>query len=168
MASSTGCGAELTGGVCSQCGAPATGAPRRRRVGPVIKWVLIVSVGIVILCALAFPYMMCPGGWYCSDISDLADAAVVGERETVQTIIESMMVDNDLSQVKASTAGRGGEKINSTGAQFHAEFDLYNYMYWDQPATWFCYSWDTDGRIIFQYDVDDEGNCAIDAEQLYP
>ena len=77
-----------------------------------------------------------------------------------------MMVDNDLSSVKASTSGYGGEKIRSAGTQFHPTLDLQDYM--NQPTSQFCYWWRSDGRITFQYDVNADGNCAIDAEQLFP
>ena len=80
--------------------------------------------------------------------------------------IMSMMVDKDLSRVRASTSGHGGEKIRSTGTQFHDTITLRDYM--DQAAALFCYRWDSGGRITFQYDVDDNDNCAIDAKQLFP
>ena len=78
----------------------------------------------------------------------------------------SMMVDKDLSRVRASTSGHGGEKIRSKGVQFHDTITLRDYM--EQTTTQFCYRWDADGRITFQYDVDDNDNCAIDAKQLFP
>ena len=77
-----------------------------------------------------------------------------------------MMADNDLSQVTASVSRHGGEKIRSTGTQFHPTLDLQIYM--NQPTLQFCYWWRSDGRIIFQFDVDDNDNCTIDAEQLFP
>ena len=94
------------------------------------------------------------------------EGAVPAERETMNTAIRSMMVDKDLSQVRASTSGHGGEKIDATSAQFHPTFNLWDYM--DQAATYFCYRWDADGRITFQFDVNADGNCAVDAKQLFP
>ena len=116
------------------------------------------------LAAIIFPLIICPGGLFCGDWG--FEASVAAERETMKTAIMSMMVDNDLSRVTASVSGNGGEKIRSTGTQFHDAIILRGYM--NQAATRFCYRRDADGRIIFQYDVDDNDNCAIDAEQLFP
>ena len=65
---------------------------------------------------------------------------MAGEREAVQTAMNAMKVDNDLSQVTASVSGHGGEKIRSTGTQFHDTIILRDYM--NQAATQFCYRWD--------------------------
>jgi len=90
----------------------------------------------------------------------------VSEPETIQTAIHAFMVDNDLDTVTPSTSGAGGETINRTGTQFHDTFNLLEFM--DQPATRYCYRWWTDGRITHGYDVDADGNCAADTDQLYP
>ena len=129
--------------------------------GHIVVLLGITLVGLLIVAGFLF---ICPGGLGCSDWG--AEAARLAERETMKTAIMSMMVDNDLSQVTASVSGHGGEKIRSTGTQFHPTLDLQIYM--NQAATRFCYRWDADGRITFQYDVDDNVNCAIDAEQLFP
>ena len=84
----------------------------------------------------------------------------------MQTVIDAMMVDNNLAQVTPSTSSGGGEKIRGTGTQLHATIDMSRYMVRD--ITQFCYRWVADGRIIFQYNVNADGNCAIDAEQLFP
>jgi len=126
-----------------------------------------ILVGLLAVVMILIPFRVCylsVGAWGCPDSG--AERAVAAEREVVQTMINAMMEDNDLSQVTASVSGHGGEKIRSTGTQFHDTITLRNYM--DQAATLFCYRWDAAGRITFQYDVDDNINCAIDAEQLFP
>ena len=160
MAACTSCDAELTGEFCSQCGAPATGAPRRRRMNTVVKWVLISCgwlLGVMLVAAIVVPlFVRYPTG----DSGNARDA----EREYVQTAIQVLMVDNDLSKVTPSTSGVGGEKIVITSTQFHPAINLSDYM--EQDSTLFCYRWDADSRITFQYDIDDNGNCT--SLQLYP
>ena len=161
MAFCTNCGTELTGEFCSQCGTPATGAPRMRGMNPVLKWVLIsfgALVGLVVLAAIIVPTISFNGGHN--------NHAAEAEYWTVQTIIQSLMVDNNLDRVTPSTSGAGGEQIRNTGTQLHPTIDTSDYMLED--ATEFCYRWDTAGLITFQYDVNADGNCALDAEQLFP
>ena len=120
---------------------------------------MLVVVGIIVaLAAIVVPLVISFAG------SGEA-AAQAGEVETAQTAIQSLMVDNDLSAVTASTAGVGGEKINNTGTQFNATISLLAYM--DQTSTQYCYRWGTDGRITFQYDLV-AGACAATGTQLYP
>ena len=126
-----------------------------------------ILVGLLAVVMILIPLRVCflsVGAWGCPDSG--SERAMLSERESIQTSILSLMVDNDLTQVTASVSGHGGEKIRSTGTQFHETIILRDYM--DQAATLFCYRWDADGRITFQYDVDDNINCAIDAEQLFP
>ena len=132
----------------------------------ILKIVAIV-VGFLAVVIILIPLRVCflsVGAWGCPDSG--SERAMLSERESIQTSILSLMVDNDLTQVTASVSGHGGEQIRSTGTQFHETIILRDYM--DQAATLFCYRWDADGRITFQYDVDDNINCAIDAEQLFP
>ena len=91
---------------------------------------------------------------------------MAAELDAVQAAIDVFMADNDLVEVTPSTSDAGGEKINGTGSQFHATLDLQLYM--REPASQFCYRWQRDGLIIFQYGVNADGNCAIDANQLFP
>ena len=168
MAACTRCGAELTGEICSQCSAPATGAPRRRRKRPVIERVLITFgwlLGFVFLSAIIVPLFT----RFETDKNQIPPRVV--ENETIQTAINAFMADNALAKVTPSTSGGGGEKIRSTGTQFHPTINLSDYWsvyldYKDQGSTGYCYKWDTDGRITFQYDIDDNGNCS--SFQLYP
>ena len=91
---------------------------------------------------------------------------MAAELDVVQTTINAFMADNDLVEVTPSTSDAGGEKITGTGGQFHATLDLQPYM--REPASLFCYRWQGNGQIIFQYDVTADGNCAIDADRLFP
>ena len=119
---------------------------------------MLVVVGIIVaLAAIIVPLVISFAG-------SGEDAAQKGEVETVQTAIQSLMVDNDLSSITASTAGVGGEKINSTGTQFHASIIMAAYM--DQAATQYCYRWGTDGRITFQYNLV-AGACNAAGAELY-
>ena len=130
---------------------------------PALKWVLISLgslVGVMLLAAILLPPFIPFRG------SNPPPKNPDAERETVQTAIQSLMVDNDILEVTPSISGAGGEKITSTSTQFHPTLDLR--AYWEPSATQFCYRWDTDGRITFQYEVNADGNCAIDTEQLFP
>ena len=88
------------------------------------------------------------------------------ELGTVQTGINAFMAVNDLFEVTSSTSREGGEKIDGTVGEFHVTLELQPYIRAD--TTTFCYRWQGDGLIIFQYDVNAEGNCAIDTKQLFP
>ena len=132
----------------------------------ILKIAAIVA-GLLAVVMILLPLKICflsLGGLGCPESGP--EAAKLAEREYVQTAILSIMVDNDLAGVTSSTSGAGGETIRRKGTQFHPTIDLSDYI--DQPASLFCYRWAADGRITFQYDVDDNINCAIDAEQLFP
>ena len=92
--------------------------------------------------------------------------AQAAERETIQTAIKSMMNDNNLAAVTASTSGAGGEKIKNTGTQFHPTVNLQGYM--GQPSTLYCYRWGRDGLVTYQYQVDDNNECSPANDQLFP
>ena len=110
--------------------------------------------------------LACGGGEDTSQLDDMAEQfAQVGERETVQILIQNLMIDNDLSAVTASTSAAGGEKITNASTQFHATITMANYM--DQASTQYCYRWATNGLITFQYDLVG-GACAAIGTQLYP
>ena len=120
---------------------------------------MLVVVGIIVaLAAIVVPLVISFAG-------SGEQAAQAGEVETVQTAIQSLMVDNALPAVTASVSGVGGEKINNTGTQFDPTVTLLAYM--DQPSTQYCYRWGTDGRVTFQYDLV-AGVCALTGTQLYP
>ncbi len=119
---------------------------------------LVVTGIIVALAAIIVPLVIRFSG-------SGETAAQVGERETIQTAIQTMMVDNDLTAVTASTSTAGGERVANTGTQFNAAITLLSYM--DQAATQYCYRWGTDGRLTFQYDLV-SGACAAAGTQLFP
>ena len=88
-----------------------------------------------------------------------------GERETMQTVIQSMMVKNNLASVTASndTANPKGKRLTNTGTDFHETYNIKDHI--DQAASKYCYKWDTTGRITYQYYVDGtNGACKT---QLY-
>ena len=129
---------------------------------PVLKWVLIsfgCLVALLIVAYILYSLIKPPAGTGPYRYPK-------GNFETVQTAIQTLMVDNDIDQVTPSTSGVGGEKISSTSTQFHPTITMSDYM--DGLSTTYCYRWDTTGRITFQYDYDDAGNCAADTDQLYP
>jgi len=126
---------------------------------------ILASLFIILAAITVVFFLICPGPWGCSNEKG-AEGAVAAERDTMQTTVDAMMADNELNQVRASTSGFGGEKIEATGAQFHGTINLRKYM--RRAASEFCYRWDADGRITFPYDVNADGNCAVDAQQLFP
>ncbi len=118
---------------------------------------MLVVVGIIVaLAAIIVPLVISFSG-------SGKEAAQEGERETLQTAIQTMMLDNDLTGVTAS--GATSVKALSTGTQFHASITLANYM--DQASTQYCYQWGTDGRVTFQHDITDAGACDA-TDQVYP
>ena len=108
---------------------------------------MLVVVGIIVaLAAIIVPLVISFAG-------SGEEAAQVGERETLQTAIQSMMVDNDLSAVAAQ-----GTAATATDAfAFATGVTLQAYM--DQAATQFCYTWGTDGRLLTQTDEPVGGTC---------
>ncbi len=121
---------------------------------------LLASVSFAMAATICFPEET-GKAWGCSYSWGGAEEA---EADTVQTAIDAFMTDNALREVTPSTSGAGGEKINLRGTQFHATLSLELYIR-DTPT--YCYQWQRNGTIS-QYDVDDDGNCAGDADQLFP
>ena len=143
--------------------------PGNRPSSPLSKG-FVVSTLIVLLAIFSFfelvvPHMLCfvsvAGSFQCSERGGGAKEA---EASVVQAAIDTFMTDNSLREVTPSTSGAGGEKINLRGTQFHATLSLVLYIR-DTPT--YCYQWQRNGTIS-QYDVDDDGNCAGDADQLFP
>ncbi|MCH8989910.1 MAG: type II secretion system protein [Chloroflexi bacterium] len=116
---------------------------------------LLVVTGIIVaLAAIIVPLVISFSG-------EGEQAAQAGERETIQTSIQSMMVKHSLKTVTESlTTNTNGEKINSTGTQFSTAADINLESFMDQASTMFCYKWGSDGRVTQQNDVTDAGSCA--------
>ena len=123
---------------------------------------MLASFSFVETAGICFPEQTAKA-WGCSYSGTGAKAA---EADAVQYAIDYFMSDNAISEVPPSTSGEGGEKINDTGGQFHATLGLQPYIR-EFPPT-YCYRWLSDGLITFQYDVDDDGNCSSDTDQLFP
>lgn len=130
--------------------------------GPIV-WTLIIAVGLLAVYPLRMCFVSVAGALHCPD---LREEPMVAERDFLQASIDTFMLDNHLAEVTPSTSGAGGEKINGTGSQFHATLNLQPYMR-DAPST-YCYRWQSDGLVIFQYDVNADGNCTADGDQLFP
>ena len=133
-----------------------------RLKGPIV-WTLIIAVGLVAAYPLKICFVSVAGALHCPD---LREKPMEAELAAVQAAIDVMMADNHLVDVTSSTSGEGGEKINDTPSQFHATSDLQPYIRY-LPST-YCYRWQGDGHITYQYDVNAEGNCSIDGDQLFP
>ena len=119
---------------------------------------MLVVVGIIVaLAAIIVPLVIAFSG-------EGEKASREGERETLQTAIQSMMVKHDLASViKSKDADTLGIKVSNSGADFHATYNLKDHI--DQATTKYCYRWDKTGRITYQYDVDGtDGACKT---QLY-
>ena len=120
---------------------------------------MLVVVGIIVaLAAIIVPLVIAFSG-------EGEKAGREGERETMQTAIQSMMVKNNRSSVIASndTANALGKNLLNTGTDFHATINLKDFM--DQSASKYCYKWDKTGRITYHYDID--GTNKACKTQLY-
>ena len=118
---------------------------------------MLVVVGIIVaLAAIIVPLVIAFSG-------EGEKASREGERETIQTAIQSMMVKHDLAAVDPSkdTTNTLGIKITNNGTEFNATYNLQDFI--DQSATKYCYKWDAKGRITYQYD-DDGVNKACKTE----
>ena len=133
-----------------------------RLKGPFV-WTLIIAVGLLAAYPLKICFVSVAGALHCPN---LREEPMEVELAAVQAAIDVLMADNNLFEVRPSTSGAGGEKINDTGGKFHETLDLQPYIR-SLPST-YCYLWQSNGRIIRQYDVNADGNCAIDADQLFP
>ena len=133
---------------------------RRMRGGFTMIEMLVVTGIIVALAAIIVPLVI-------SFSDEGENAAQDGERETMQTAIQSMMVKHDLGKVTPSTStNTNGELVTSTSTQFSTTsgINLLNFM--DQASSKYCYKWGGDGRVTQQNDIDSAGACT--ATVLYP
>ena len=139
----------------------------------ILKIMTLLKGAFVVILILALAYAVCSpllicfvsvsGALHCPD---LREEPMEAELAAVQAAIDVMMADNHLVEVTPSTSGEGGEKINDIGGQFHATSDLQPYIRY--LPSFYCYRWQSDGLIIFQYDVNAEAKCVIDGDQLFP
>ena len=121
---------------------------------------LVVTGIIVVLAGIIVPLVISFSG-------EGEDAAQAGERETIQTSIQSMMVKHSLKTVTASlTTNTNGEQVNSTGTQFSTATGINLQDFMDQANSKFCYKWGTDGRVTQQNDISTAGSCT--STVLYP
>jgi len=111
---------------------------------------LVVTGIIVALAAIIVPLVISFSG-------SGEEAAQDGEFETMQTAIQTMMVDNDLSAVIASSSS--GKITNSQDWDPSASVALSLLQYVDNTSTKFCYTWSTTGLLTAQFDVTDAGAC---------
>ena len=136
------------------------GRVARDQKGFTLIEMLVVTGIIVVLAGIIVPLVISFSG-------EGEQAAQAGERETIQTSIQSMMVKHDLTSVTASvTTNTNGEKINSTGTQFSTATGINLESFMDQASTLFCYKWGSDGRVTQQNDITDAGACT--SAVLYP
>ena len=120
---------------------------------------MLVLVGIIVaLAAIIVPLVIAFSGE-----GEKADRE--GERGTLQTAIQSMVVKHNLASVTASndTTNTLGKTLTNTGTDFHATYNLKDFI--DQSASKYCYKWDNKGRITYQYDID--GTNKACKTQLY-
>ena len=113
MAFCTNCGADLTGDYCTQCGEPSADTPRARQgsTKAVLKWVLIsfgALLGVLVLAAIIVPLVVK------FDATDGHDYFIV-EWQSVQSSIDIMMVDNNMTEVTAN--GTAAKITSTTGSE---------------------------------------------------
>ena len=131
--------------------------PQKRGIKPVIKWVgisVLVVWAVIAVSAIVVPLF--------SRFGDSGEDPA-SERIAIQNPINAMMADNNFTQVKGNM--RSPVRIRG-GTQFHDYFDLDTYKV--QSVTQYCYLWQSDGQIRFQYDLGPDGNCHPNAKQLFP
>ena len=110
---------------------------------------MLVVIGIIVaLAAVIVPLVVQFAG-------DGAAAAQDAEWDAVQTSIDTMMADNNLTAVSPSTATtRITDTIDwdaGTGSQTLANYTR-------DPNTNYCYQWAASGRITFQYELNTATN----------
>ena len=106
---------------------------------------MVVVIGIIVaLAAVIVPLVIQFSG-------SGAAAAQDAEWDTVQTTIDTMMADNEMTTVTASST-LVGTQITDTGTHFDATQTIAAYT--RDANTNYCYRWDSSGRLLFQYALD--------------
>ena len=154
MAFCISCGAELTGDYCFRCGAPATGAPRRRGMNPVLKWVLISFgslAGFMLLAAIFGPLII----RFAEETSVPSPPHnLTAERETVQTAMYAMMADKNITTVTPNDDTNNSLGENTwTGLPAGAGSASLD-AYLKRTPTTFYYCWDSRGKVYPQNRTD--------------
>ncbi len=123
--------------------------PRTSETGfTLIEMVVVIGI-IVALAAVIVPLVVQFSGTG-------ASAAQDAEWDAVQTSIDTMMADNEMTTVTASST-TVGTRVTDTGTHFDSTQTLVNYT--RDVNTNYCYRWDSSGRLLFQYDLDAAGAC---------
>ena len=116
---------------------------------------LLVVVGIIVaLAAVIVPLVLTFSG-------SGKKGAQEGERATMQTLLQSAMVDNNLDALDGQAAMDFIEKGDTlaTGVTLSA--------YMLEDITQFCYTYTTGGIIDGQWDVKSDGACDT-ADKVFP
>ena len=104
---------------------------------------MVVVIGIIVaLAAVIVPLVIQFSG-------SGAAAAQDAEWDTVQTTIDTMMADNEMTTVLAST---GSTRITDVGTHFDLIQTLADYT--RDPVTNYCYTWVDSGRLTAQFELD--------------
>ncbi len=111
---------------------------------------MVVVIGIIVaLAAVIVPLVVQFSGTG-------ASAAQDAEWDAVQTSIDTMMADNEMTTVTASST-TVGTRVTDTGTHFDSAQTLANYT--RDVNTNYCYQWIASGRITAQFSLDAAGAC---------
>ena len=119
---------------------------------------MVVVIGIIVaLAAVIVPLVIQFSG-------SGAEAAQDAEWDAVQTSIDTMMADNEMFTVAAgSTSVQITDSLNFKDTldltQTLAAYDLTKYT--RDAITNLCYTWDSSGRLLFQYKLDTSGTAPV-------
>ena len=112
--------------------------------------VLVVIGFIVALAAVIVPLVI-------QLADDGAEAAENAEWDAIQTSLDTMMADNEMTAVSASSAStRITDSLDwdaGAGTQTMA-------AYTREADTNFCYQWATTGRLIAQFKLNTDNSCS--------
>ncbi len=112
---------------------------------------MLVVIGIIVaLAAVIVPLVIQFAG-------DGAEAAENAEWDAVQTSLDTMMADKEMTAVSASSAStRISDTLDwdsGSGTQTMAEYTR-------DPNTNFCYQWATTGRLTAQFKLNADNTCS--------
>ena len=120
------------------------------------EFIFKLSAHIVLLCVLVVGLFIllasttCPGGWFCSDWA--AESAIRAETEIMQSAMNAMMLDRNLTAVDGHTSGPAVNVWTGT-------LDIYL----KQANTKYYYCWDAHGNVYPRSedpdDAENPGDC---------